>query len=308
MKIAITGANGQLGHDLVTAFNGHQVVPLTRSELDITQPNKVRSVINELRPDVVINCAAWTAVDECEGDPALARLVNGEAAGWIAESCADVDSHLIHISTDYVFNGIAPTDQNGQSRGYYEDDPIDPINAYGESKALGESLVTSASCSAAIVRVAWLHGLTGKNFARTILATARKSGTVKVVTDQVGTPSFTFDIAPHIRTISEHRRSGVFHLASTGMCSWYEFAQLLINSSGVKAEVVPTTSTEFVRPARRPAWSVLNAKQHFPTADWRINTRKFGNITQRSDRSDVSIADGRTRTKALRAIVTDRIR
>lgn len=275
MRVAITGVGGQLGHDLMTEFSGHHVIPLTRRELDITQPNEVRRVINELEPDVVINCAAWTAVDECEGNPQLACLVNGKAVGWIAEACADLNAFLLQVSTDYVFNGVAPPGEDGQPRGYYENDPTDPINAYGDSKLLGESAAVSASGNCAIVRVSWLHGLTGNNFARTILAAARNEGTVRVVTDQVGTPSFTFDVAPHIRAIAEQRRFGVFHLASRGRCSWYEFAQLLVEAAGVSADVLPTTSSAFQRRAPRPAWSVLGAKQPFPTPEWRLSTRRF---------------------------------
>jgi dTDP-4-dehydrorhamnose reductase len=236
-----------LGHDVVAAAEhaGHDVVALARRDLDISDPAAVSAAVADAAPAAVINCAAWTDVDGAEADEATATLVNGDGAGHVAAAAP----YVVHVSSDYVFDGIA-------SEPYVEGDPTGPRTAYGRSKLAGEHAVAAAG-EHAIVRSAWLFGVHGKNFVATMLRLAEDRHEVSVVADQIGCPTFTGHLAPALVEVAEQRLTGVLHVAGGGACSWQELAQAAFDESGADCVAQPVTTAEFPRPAPRPAWSVL---------------------------------------------------
>jgi len=236
-----------LGTDVVAAAAGHDVVPFTRAELDITDADAVRAAVSDTRPDAIINCAAWTDVDGAEADEAAATRINGDGAGHLAATGV----HTVHVSTDYVFPGDATTP-------YAEDAPTGPIGAYGRSKLAGE-LAVAALPDHAIVRTAWVFGPHGKNFVATMLKLAEDRDEVNVVADQIGCPTFTGHLAPALVQIAEQRLSGILHVTGGGQCSWQEFAQAAFEEAGTGTVASPVTTAEFPRPAPRPPWSVLRS-------------------------------------------------
>src|SRR5215218_10099537 len=249
MRLLVTGAAGMLGRDVVAAAEsaGHDVVALARRDLDITDAGAVRAAVARSAPDAVINCAAWTDVDGAEADEAGATLVNGTAAGHVAAAAP----YVIHVSSDYVFDGTA-------SEPYVEDDATGPRSAYGRSKLAGEHAVAAAG-DHAIVRSAWLFGVHGKNFVTTMLRLAEDRQEVDVVADQIGCPTFTGHLAPALVEIAERRLTGVLHVAGGGACSWCDLARTTFEEAGADCRAVPVTTAEFPRPAERPAWSVLGS-------------------------------------------------
>jgi dTDP-4-dehydrorhamnose reductase len=254
-RLLVTGAGGMLGSDLVASAAAREldVVAVTRGDLDISDDAAVRRAIRDHAPDVVINCAAWTRVDDAEADERSALLVNGDGAGNIARAAADAGAHLIQVSTDYVFDGTA-------TRPYVESDATGPRTAYGRTKLAGEHAVLAASPGHAVVRTAWLFGRHGPNFVATMLRLAER-GEVSVVTDQVGCPTFTGHLAEKLLDLAAHRRGGILHAAASGHCSWFEFARAIFVEAGLDVQVEPTTSEAYVRPAPRPAWSVLASER-----------------------------------------------
>jgi dTDP-4-dehydrorhamnose reductase len=259
MRVLVTGAGGQLGHDLVRAFADHEVVPLTHAELDVSVEAAVAAALDEHRPDLVVNAAAWTDVDGCEADPVRAHAVNALGPWWLARACARTDATLVHVSTDYVFGGPAPHDAAGEPRGWTEFDPVAPTNSYGRTKAAGEVLVRQTLPHHHIVRTAWVHGASGRNFVRTMLRLAREGRTVRVVDDQVGSPTATPHLAAAIRELAVTGRYGTWHRTNAGRCSWYELAAAVFELTGVEVDLQPQPSSALDRPAPRPAWSVLDA-------------------------------------------------
>lgn len=251
-KILVTGAAGMLGHAVAAAAGerGHEVVALARGELDVTDGAAVDRVLASTLPDAVIHCAAWTDVDGAESDEPGATAVNGDGAGHVARAAAALGARLVHVSTDYVFAG------HGQ-RPYLEDDPVAPQSAYGRSKLAGEIAVAEALEDHAIVRTAWLFGVGGKNFVDTMLRLGAERDEVAVVTDQVGSPTWTGHLAPALVQLAGQRQVGVFHVAGTGRCSWHDLAVAAFAESGLDCRVLPTTTDAFPRPARRPAFSAL---------------------------------------------------
>jgi dTDP-4-dehydrorhamnose reductase len=249
MRLLVTGAAGMLGRDVVAAAEsaGHDVTGLARRDLDIADPDAVRAAVRAARPDAVVNCAAWTDVDGAEEHEADATLINGAGAGHVAAAAP----YVVHVSTDYVFDGRA-------SEPYAENDPTGPHTAYGRSKLAGEHAVAAAG-DHAIVRSAWLFGVHGKNFVATILRLAGERDEVHVVDDQIGCPTFTGHLAPALVEAAERRLTGALHVAGGGWCSWYELARAAFEEAGVETRVVPVTTAEFPRPAERPAWSVLRS-------------------------------------------------
>src|SRR5829696_5983762 len=215
MRLLVTGAAGMLGRDVVAAAEsaGHDVTGLARRDLDITDPDAVRAAVDAARPDAVINCAAWTDVDGAEEHEADATRINGEGAANVAAAAP----FLVHVSSDYVFDGSA-------SEPYTEHDPTGPRSAYGRSKLAGEHAVAAAG-DHAIVRSAWLFGVHGKNFVATMLRLAEDRDEVNVVDDQIGCPTFTGHLAPALVEIAERRLTGVLHVAGRGACSWCELAR-----------------------------------------------------------------------------------
>jgi dTDP-4-dehydrorhamnose reductase len=254
VRIAITGAGGQLGVDLVEHCTsmGDDVVALDRSSLDITDAAAVRELLSSTRPDAVINAAAYTAVDACESEQATAFAVNADAVGFLSAACERVGAHLVHVSTDYVFDGTLP-------RAYREDDATNPQSVYGQSKLAGE---VAAGPSAAIARTSWVYGEHGNNMVKLVLRLAADPDqALAFVDDQRGHPTFTADLAPALRTLALDRRSGIHHLTNDGAVSWYGFVREILTAAGHDPDRVrPITTADLdpPRPAPRPANSVLD--------------------------------------------------
>jgi len=248
----VTGAYGMLGTDLVDTLRGRgaSVVVSDQDTLDITDPSAVRDGL--AGAEVVVNCAAFAAVDAAEGREDEALKVNGHGVGVLARECARTGARFVHISTDYVFMGDA-------SEPYPESAEQDPINAYGRTKAAGEVEVLDSGADALIVRTSWLYGAHGPCFPTTIVRIARDQGKVRVVDDQVGQPTWTMDLADLIlRLIEADAPAGVYHGTSSGQTSWFGFAREVVSSAGLPDVVTPCDSATFPRPARRPSYSVLS--------------------------------------------------
>ena len=252
MKFLITGANGQLGHELVRAAiaSGHEVTATSHETLDITVESEVKSAIRTAQPDVVIHAAAWTAVDACESDPEKAMLVNGTATKYVADAAHAMGAHMVYISTDYVFDG-------NKNSPYVEDDTPNPQSVYGASKLAGERALGPTD---AIVRIAWVCGFYGANMVKTILKLAEQPQ-LKFVDDQRGNPTFADDAAAMIVRLAAEKRSGIWHVTNQGDVSWYEFAREVVMAAGFDANKVAPIKTHELqppRPAKRPFNSVLN--------------------------------------------------
>ncbi len=249
MKIAVTGSEGMLGHDIRHVFSDVELICLTYETLDITKLDPVMKTIREIKPDFVVNAAAFTDVDRCESEPDLAYLINGLGARNIAMACEETKCPVVHISTDYVFDGR----KNGP---YDEWDDTAPINQYGLSKLMGERLVTSLTNRFYVVRTSWLYGKNGKNFVDTIGRLLSEKEGIDVVNDQVGSPTYTLDLARKIREIIG-KGYGIYHVTNSGKCSWHEFAVAIADRMGIQKRITPVTSEMFRRSAKRPANSVL---------------------------------------------------
>jgi dTDP-4-dehydrorhamnose reductase len=253
MRLLVTGAAGMLGTDVVACAAGHDVIALARAELDITDADAVRAAVRDVRPEAIVNCAAWTDVDGAEANEDAATRINGDGAGHVAAAAAEAGAHVVHVSTDYVFPGDASTP-------YAEADPIGPRTAYGRSKLAGEIAVAAAAPDAhAIVRTAWVFGPHGKNFVDTMLSLAATRDELTVVDDQVGCPTYTGHLAQALIQIAERRTHGMLHVAGGGACTWFELARAAFERAGIKVEVHPCTTADFPRPAPRPAYSVLGS-------------------------------------------------
>jgi len=278
VDVVVTGANGQLGREVVTRWTQDAVTPLTRAELDVTDEAAVRDVLHDLRPEVVVNCAAWTAVDACEDDPARAHTANALAPWWLARACDAIGARLIHVSTDYVFDGTAPVGPGGDPRGFTAFDPVAPRSEYGRSKAAGEALVRQALREHHIVRTAWVCGAHGRNFVTTMLDLAERGGPVRVVDDQHGGPTFTADLAVSLREFAASDRFGTWHRTNSGHTSWFGLAEATFELAGLEVDLGPQPSSALDRPAPRPAWSVLDATHaaasgFAPLPHWRDGLR-----------------------------------
>ncbi len=252
-----------LGLDVLRAGEraGHELVGLTRAELDITEPTAVERAFARVRPEAVLNCAAWTDVDGAESHREQAQAVNAEGAGNLARASAAADVRLVHVSTDYVFDGEAPRDRAGKPRAYVESDPTGPRSVYGASKLAGEQQVLAASPRHTVVRSSWLFGLGGRNFAETMLRLAAEREEVQVVTDQVGCPTWTGHLAPALLGLIEREVSGLVHLAGGGHVSWNGFAREIFRQAELACRVEAASSAQMARPAPRPAWSALESER-----------------------------------------------
>jgi dTDP-4-dehydrorhamnose reductase len=273
----VTGAGGMLGRDVLAHLvaTGDDAVGLDRRSLDITDPALVRAAMRQHRPDIVVNCAAWTAVDDAEQHELEALRINGDGARNLAEACARAGASMLHVSTDYVFAGTATTP-------YGEDDPTDPLNAYGRTKLAGEAAVRATLPETGyVIRSAWLYGAGGPNFVRTMIALERTKETVDVVDDQRGQPTWTGDLAAHLVRLGRAAATGaapagVYHGTNSGEATWFDLARETFRLVGANPERVrPTTSAGFVRPAARPAYSVLGHERWRGAGidamrDWRI--------------------------------------
>ncbi len=274
MRFVITGAAGMLGQDLVAAAraDGHDVVGLARAGLDITDADATTNAVAAARPDVVVNCAAWTDVDGAESSPDQALAVNGAGAGNVARAAAAISAWTIHVSSDYVFDGTKRTP-------YVESDAVAPASSYGRSKLAGEREVAAGAPGRhTIVRSSWLFGAGGPCFPATILRLAGERDELKVVDDQVGCPTFTGHLANALVELAARRPLGSVHVAGGGLCSWYEFAREIVAGSGLRSEVTPCTTADMPRPATRPAYSVLGSERRdeVPSlADWREGLAEY---------------------------------
>jgi dTDP-4-dehydrorhamnose reductase len=257
-KTILFGAHGMLGHALQEVFPhakfvGHRII-------DITDEDAIMKHMKREHPAIVINAAAYTDVDGCEDNRVHAFAVNGNGPGYIAKACTEVDAILVHFSTDYIFDGTKTE--------YREDDRPNPINAYGESKLLGEGSIAKNMENYRIIRTSWMYGSHGKNFVDTILTLSRQMPVVRVVNDQVGKPTYTVDLANKVPAIISCD-PGVYHITNDGQCSWYEFASAFIPNA------IPCSTDEFPRKAKRPAYSVLANTKTLPLRHWKEAVKEY---------------------------------
>jgi dTDP-4-dehydrorhamnose reductase len=259
LSILVTGAGGMLGRDFMIAARerDHDVVGLDRSTLDITDPVAVDGAVSQYRPDVVVNCAAYTDVDGAESEERVAMRVNDEGAALVAGAAASIGAAIVQPSSDYVFDGTS-------RRPYLESDVTGAISAYGRSKLAGETSAAVANPRHFIVRASWLFGIAGKNFVETMLRLGEEGPEVLVVSDQVGCPTYTRHLGEGIAQLIERHDYGIHHMAADGECSWYEFAQEIFDQAGVECRVMAGTTQMLARPAPRPAYSVLGTERPDP--------------------------------------------
>ena len=277
MRILVTGAAGQLGGDIVAlaSSSGHDLTGVTRDQCDVRDAGAVAALMRRLRPDAVINCAAWTQVDLAETHREEAFAVNADGAANVARACADGGTLLVHVSTDYVFGDSRdlPIDEGAQ---------VFPLSVYGASKAAGEDAVRKAlPYRHVIVRTAWVFGRKGPNFVLTMLRLAGEQRPLRVVADQTGTPTWTGHLAPAVLRLLDLDVQGVVHLTASGSTTWRDFAQAIVDEAGFEGvEVEPITTADYPTPARRPAYSVLDNRRwrelgQPPLPDWREGLRGY---------------------------------
>ncbi|GLC87877.1 dTDP-4-dehydrorhamnose reductase [Lysinibacillus piscis] len=252
MKIMVTGANGQLGQELVKQLvnSKHELFTFTKTELDITNNEQVNSICHDIQPHIIINAAAYTNVDGAETNEELAFQVNAVGQRNLAVAAEKVGAKICYISTDYVFNGQATSP-------YGEYMTVDPLGVYGQSKYTGEFLTQTLNTKYFIVRTAWVYGEYGPNFVKTMLKLAEEKTELGVVHDQIGSPTYAVDLAEFLIELVQTEKYGIYHCTNSGTCSWYEFAQEIFKLANKGVVVNPLTSDQFPRPAKRPAYSVL---------------------------------------------------
>ncbi|MET0321183.1 MAG: dTDP-4-dehydrorhamnose reductase [Duganella sp.] len=277
MKILLTGSTGQVGYELARSLQGlGEVVAVDRNVMDLSNLDQVRDVIRQVRPQLIVNPAAYTAVDKAESEPELAYRVNAEAPGLMAEEARLLGAAMVHYSTDYVFDGASPAPRS-------EDDATGPLNVYGASKLAGEQAIAAAGIDHLIFRTSWVYGTRGKNFLLTMLRLAREREELRVVADQHGAPTWSRTIADTTALVLAQARqggadwwranSGVYHLSAQGETTWFEFTQAIVDAAGLACRVLPIGSAEYPTPARRPQYSVMSSERlmsrfcHLP--DWK---------------------------------------
>lgn len=256
MKILISGGHGQLGHDVSSLLGAdHEVVSCSSRELDISNANQVAAILRGNQPDIVINCAAYTAVDKCETETQLAWQVNATGPENLARQTETAGARLIHISTDYVFDGRKPA-----TEGYSENEPVAPLSEYGRSKLAGEKAIETYASNYLILRTAWLYGWKGNNFLKTMLrlALADPARELKVVNDQHGSLTWTATLARQIQAVLSPEMQGIVHATATGSSTWYEGACYFLDTMGIPYRLAPCTTAEYPTPAHRPTNSILN--------------------------------------------------
>ncbi len=272
VKLLVCGAGGMLGQDVVRATRlvNHEVAALDRDALDVSNERAVRRVMERERPDAVVNCAAYTAVDAAEDDRDAAMALNAEAAGSVAGEAAAVGASVVYPSTDYVFDGTG-------DRPYVESDQPAPKSVYGATKLAGEEDTAAANPRHFLVRTSWLFGTGGRNFVETMLELAARDSQVVVVRDQIGSPTWTGHLAAGIVRMLDTDAYGLHHMSAAGQCSWYDFAVAIFEDAEVDCRVLSTTTAEFARPAPRPAYSVMQTRWqdaiHLPR--WRTGLRGY---------------------------------
>ena len=253
MRVLVTGVKGQLGHDVVNECKKQGIDPVgvDIEEMDITDEAAVRKVITESNVDAVIHCAAYTAVDAAEDNVAICRKVNADGTENIAKVCKELDLKMMYISTDYVFDGQG-------ERPWQPDDERHPLNVYGQTKCEGEYAVEKYLDKYFIVRIAWVFGVNGKNFIKTMLRLGKERGAVSVVDDQIGSPNYTFDLAVLLVDMIQTEKYGRYHATNEGLCSWYEFACEIFKQAGMDVKVTPVSSDQFPAKAKRPSNSRMS--------------------------------------------------
>ncbi len=271
-RVLVTGAGGMLGRDVVDACErrGHDVVGLARRDLDVTDGPWVDAFVSRLRPEVIVDCAAWTDVDGAEAHERAAMEVNDTGAGLLAVAAGTVGASIIYPSTDYVFDGT-------KGSPYVESDLAHPLSAYGRSKLAGETSVAVANSRHIIVRSSWLFGTGGANFIETMLRIGAEQPEVLVVSDQVGSPTYTRHLAGAIALLAESEDYGIHHVAGSGSCSWFEFAQEIFDQGGLETRVMAARTEMLGRPAPRPAYSVLASERPDPVVlpNWRVALAEY---------------------------------
>jgi dTDP-4-dehydrorhamnose reductase len=256
MKVLVVGCNGQLGHDMVTGLRttGYEVVETDYPDIDITKFQNTFDIVHSCKPEVIINCAAFTAVDNCETQSETAFAINATGSENLAKCAESTDARLIHFSTDYVFDGKA-------QKPYIESDETLPMTTYGKSKLEGEKAIASTMERYQIFRIAWLYGIHGNNFVKTIINTAPKKiqnkEPFKVVHDQYGTPTSTIEVCRQVLEVMNKDLYGIFHSTCEGSCTWYDFTREIVKTYNLPVDVLPCTTDEYPRPAPRPRYSVL---------------------------------------------------
>ncbi|MEK5206067.1 dTDP-4-dehydrorhamnose reductase [Psychrobacillus sp. FSL H8-0510] len=253
MKVMLTGANGQLGQELVDQFKAtsFSIFAFTKTELDITDELKVQKVVGEIQPDVIINTAAFTKVDLAESEEYLAYNINGYAQRNLAVAAEKVGAKICYVSTDYVFDGTGEVP-------YKEYDECKPLGVYGKSKYIGEKLTQSLSSKYFIVRTSWVYGEYGSNFVKTMLKLAETRNELGVVHDQIGSPTYTVDLAEFIIKLIKTDKFGIYHCTNSGSCSWYEFAKAIFEETGKNIKLNALTTDQYPTPAKRPQYSALD--------------------------------------------------
>jgi len=258
MKILLIGKKGLLGQELVNVFKNDkdEFFAVGHEELDITDKEAVKNLLNDIKPELVINAAAFTYVDDCEIKRDFVMEVNGKANGNLAMICKELNAYLLYLSTDYVFDGT-------KKDGYNEDDIPSPLNVYGESKLLGEKLIRENTDKFYIIRTSWLFGMQGRNFVKTMLDLSKDKKEISVVDDQFGKPTYSTDLAKGIYGFinkygGRMPEAGIFHITNEEACSWYGFAKEIFEIKGITIDLKPISTEDFARPAKRPMYSVLN--------------------------------------------------
>jgi len=251
-KVLITGANGQLGKELVELFTekGFEVYGFGRDKMDITNQAQVQEIISTLKPNIVLHSAAHTQVDLAESEPDQAFLINAYGTRNVAVAAETVGAKLVYVSTDYVFDGT-------NDEPYNEFSPTSPLGVYGKSKLAGEQFVRDLHSKFFIVRTSWVYGKYGANFVKTMLKLGEERKELSVVSDQIGCPTYTLDLANAILELVNSEKYGIYHISNSGSCSWYELAKEIFKEAKMEIKVIPCTTAEFPRPAARPAYSVL---------------------------------------------------
>jgi dTDP-4-dehydrorhamnose reductase len=253
MRVLVFGASGLLGKDLIPAFAADEVIGLSSQDADLPNPEQVLSVIRKAHPDWIVLSAAYADVDGCEKNPTKAFAVNRDGVAHVARAAAQIGSRLLFLSSDYVFNGEKHTP-------YEVADLRSPINVYGRSKAEAETMLLEIIPNCCIVRTSWLFGVGGKCFPDTMLRLAKTQPELRVVDDQRGCPTYTLDLANAIAALTHKQASGIVHVTNGGSCSWFEFALRILATRSSETKVIPVTTAEFPRPAKRPACSVLSSR------------------------------------------------
>lgn len=275
MKVLITGANGQLGHDIIRICKQKDIefIGVDVEEMDITNQDKVKQVICSSHVDAVIHCAAYTAVDAAEDNVDLCTKVNVEGTRNIARVCQELNIKMMYFSTDYVFDGLGEN--------YWgEYDERRPLNVYGDTKCDGEKIVETMVKEHFIIRISWVFGIHGKNFVKTMLQLGEKNGSVRVVNDQIGSPTYTYDLAGLVVDMIQTNKYGKYHVTNEGICSWYDFACEIFKQAGMEVEVTPVDSDAFPVKAKRPLNSRLSKEEldkngfsHLPS--WQDALRRY---------------------------------